>query len=167
MSERLTLLYGSRGMDDMAKLSDALVDRYASFGAERFLKLVMAKYALIDRLSIANAAKPFSLDEVALEGSREFQEKRQRLEPGVSVKAKEETYTELEIRVKDHHGKSRVTKARPGTTMGEIVDWYGPRNGRAYVVDQQTNQSLRSDDSLRKLVVSGNKLPLDLKIVAK
>jgi len=163
MAEKLSKLYVAHGRSDLAAISEQLLARYESIGAEAFTNLIETKYALIDRLAIESAARPFVLD--AIQPSRDTYEKKQKVEVGSAGKPKEDPI-DIEIRVKDHNGKSRVTKARPGTLMSEIVDWYGPRNGRAFVVDQVSGDRLSSDTTLRKLA-SNTGGPLDLKIVAK
>ena len=164
MSGKLAQLYTSHGRSDLAELSETILSRYPSLGDDVFLKLIESKYALMDRLAVECAARPFVMDITANKEVRD--EKKSRPEHERSSRAPAESSGEIEIRVKDHNGKSRVTKVRPGTLMSEIVDWYGPRNGRAFVVDQQTGDRLPSDTSVRKLA-SAAQLPLDLKIVPK
>ena len=165
MADRLAQLYISRGRSDLAQASENVIQRYASLGEGVFIKLIESKYALVDRLTVECAARPFIMDNTANRDDRD--EKKSKPERDSSSKATVEPPAEIEIRIKDHNGKSRVTKARPGTTMSEIVDWYGPRNGRAFVVDQQTGDRLPSDSTLRKLASASSQLPLDLKIVPK
>jgi hypothetical protein len=150
MAERLSKVYLDHGRNDLAAMSEMLLSRYSAIGEEAFVKLIESKFAMIDRLAIESAARPFVVEEIG--HHRESHEKKQRIDPGVSAaKPKEDASTgDIEIRVKDHNGKSRVTKARPGT-----------------VIDNRTGNRIPGNTTLRALAVSNPAGPLDLKIVPK
>ena len=157
----MSKIYISHGRNDLAQMSEKLLERYASLGEEAFIQLIEAKYALIDKLAVESAARPFTL--VDLKGP---DDKKQKTEQGHTSRSTMESSAEIEIKITDHNGKSRITKARPSTLMREIIDWYGPRSGRATIVNVHTGDRVSSETTLRKLADS-SKSPLDIKIVRK
>ena len=165
--EDLQNVYTANDRPDMVDSASALLERYSSV-SQAFVELVTAKYALKAQLSAVAKARPFDPSGSA---TSEPEAKRPKLvlSPAATFDQKQATsalgVTEaVEIRIKDHHGKQRTTKVKGGTSIAEIIEWYGPRGRPAHMLDKGTGNKISSETLIRKIYSHGDP-QLELEIV--
>ena len=163
----LSEIYLCNERPDLASESESLLKRYRG-SEEDFISLVNAKFAFLKKLRADFANRPFSLTD-----SRAPSPKRSRVDQAPTIAAPPKPLAVsassraslisaqevVEIRIKDHNGKSRLTKVKGGTTMSEVLEWYGPRRGGS-VLNKKDRVS--SDTQVRDILKSGQTLELEI-----
>ena len=105
-----------------------------------FERLVSQKTELRTRLQFQASSRPF---ETRVAAGLQPREQRRAEESGGGAS--------VDARIRDHLGKTRLTKVRPSTSMGEIIEWYGPKDRKAVIMDENTGIRLGNSTQVHQL----------------